>query len=109
MNFAEDLKKFNKPEMAIMCFEFLKTMQPENPDIFKNAGDLFLKSNKIKEAESNYLEALKIDPNFSDAYVALGIVEQSMRNTDKAQDMFDEALKIDPENFKALNNKGYMY
>ena len=79
MNFANDLKNFDKGMMAIRCFEFLKTIMPEDPEIFKNAGDLFLKSNNIKDAEKNYLQALKLDPKYSDAYVALGIVYQSMR------------------------------
>ena len=94
--------------MAVGCFNFLKDVLPDDAEIFKKSGDLFMKMNNVDEAEKNYLEAVEINPEYSDAYVSLGIVYQSLKETEKAVKMFDEALDIDPNNYKALNNKGFL-
>lgn len=58
---------------------------------------------------ANYAEAKEIALTFKESerkYIYLGIIESKLQNFDKAKNYFNEVLKIDENNFKALFNLG---
>jgi tetratricopeptide (TPR) repeat protein len=61
----------------------------------KNAGDLFLKSNRFNEAIQQYTKALKIVPDFEGAIANLAIAYQKMGSYDKAILTFNHLLTLD--------------
>ena len=57
----------------------------------------------IQLAEDAFFEAIKINPNYSGAYPAMGWLEcMAKHRHDKALEHFDEALKHNPNNVQAL-------
>jgi tetratricopeptide (TPR) repeat protein len=64
------------------------------------------KQGKLDEAVSLFREALKINPEFKEAYNNLGIALLSQGKLDEAISQFREALKINPEYVNARYNLG---
>ena len=58
------------------------------------------------KALADYAEAIRLKPDYSDAYNARGIVYFDQGQFDKAIAEYDTALKLNPKNFRALTNRG---
>jgi len=52
--------------------------------------------NRYKDAIDHYQLALKLKPNFSEAYGGLGLSYEGLRQNDKAIDAFKKAIELDP-------------
>ena len=63
------------------------------------------KSHLLKEAQTYFHKALKMDPNYAASYNGLSLVYGSGMDHDKALRNFDKALMIDPKNSIYLQNK----
>ncbi|MGB6686930.1 MAG: tetratricopeptide repeat protein [Terracidiphilus sp.] len=50
-----------------------------------------------KKAEDKFNQAIALDPNYSEAYMYLGRVEDALWADDKATDAFQRAIAIDPD------------
>ena len=75
----------NKAESLL--FEF------HSSDIVLNLkGTIFLKKKEYEIAQSNFSEALKINPNFISAKLNLGIVYQNLGKDKEALNCFKEIL-----------------
>jgi len=66
----------------------------------KNKGDL-------DAAIDSYKQALKIKPDYADAYYNMGIVLRAKGDLDAAIDSYKQALKIKPDYADAYYNMGY--
>jgi tetratricopeptide (TPR) repeat protein len=53
-------------------------------------------------------QSIKINPDFSGGYLALGNIKQSQLDLEGAIKNFEQALKLDPQFLPALNNVGFM-
>jgi len=60
----------------------------------------------VEAATSDLQEAVRIAPQFSDAWNNLGTIAYQSRQFDRAETCFREALKQDPRSFEALVNLG---
>ncbi len=67
--------------------------------------DLHLQG-RVDEAEICYRRALRLDPDFKQAWMNLGLVALSQGQMDTAQACQREALRLDPELADAHNNLG---
>ena len=67
----------------------------------------FQKQNRHEIAVEEFLKVLKIDPNFYNAYNALGVSYDHLKQYDSAIDAYSAALKINPELDYVYNNIGY--
>ena len=52
---------------------------------------------------------VKVSPNYSNAYVAIGFARFVLGDLEKAKEDFHRALEIDPVNSYALRNPGSIY
>jgi len=68
-----------------------------------------MKEGKLKQARTLLQKVLKKQPNFSNAHVNIGIVFAKIRSLNEAENSFLYSLKIEPENFYALNQLGILY
>ena len=60
----------------------------------------------IEEARENFVFLIRENPGFAGAYVNYGyLLLSSDRNVKAADEMYDTALKLDPDNQQALLNK----
>jgi tetratricopeptide (TPR) repeat protein len=67
----------------------------------------FENNNRPDLAEKNYLEALKYLPVFDQIYTNLGHIYIDMGKLDRALEMYNKALELNPKNHKVLLSLGY--
>ena len=63
-----------------------------------------LHSISLQKAETAAQQAARLDPNDADAYTALGFVRRMRGRHVEAEDMFKQALSLDPENSETLHH-----
>jgi tetratricopeptide (TPR) repeat protein len=60
-------------------------------------GNYYLKKGSLNAAAKRFEEATKWDPNFADAYLKLGEVQERLRNTAAAQAAFRKYVELAPD------------
>ncbi|MHB8482222.1 MAG: tetratricopeptide repeat protein [Nitrospiria bacterium] len=76
----------------------LKNKLYEKPHyIHLNIGRIYLAQNRLKEAITEYLEAIHIEPGYALAYRALGEAYLKTGDEKSALDSFVEAVQLSPE------------
>ena len=76
---------------------------------FFNRGNLFYNLNKFEEAEKEYREAIKINPDYADAHNNLGALLQNLKRYEEAEKEYREAIKINPNDILAHQNISELY
>lgn len=61
------------------------------------------------EAEGHLIEALKIHPNYKNAYLQLGNINNYLKRYEKSIEYYNQALTLDPNYQDAVNNLGITY
>jgi tetratricopeptide (TPR) repeat protein len=69
-------------------------------------GNEYLDKRNYSMALNHYDQAIKIDPNYTDAWNNKGIALHNLRKFKEAIDCCDMAIKINPNYTDAWNNKG---
>lgn len=69
-------------------------------------GDRLLEEGSYLEAVRAYEEAIKIDPNISEAWNNKGYALDELGKYQEAIKAYNQALKINPNNSETINNKG---
>ena len=70
---------------------------------------------KMDQSVAHYLEAIKIDPAFADAYSNLGNAYKAAGNMDEAMICYNKAISLEPNyaeayaNLAAANKDAYKY
>lgn len=95
----------NRNDEALEAFRKAVSLIPDRALLLHNLGAL-RKKNKIKEAIRAYSAAVNIDPQFTPAYIALGVSFQQQNKHAEAEVFFRSAIKIDPNLAKAYYNLG---
>lgn len=84
------------------------TTGPVHSTAYKNALSA-MKSSELKQAQSLLQDIINQQPNFSNAHVNLGIVFLRRNSLSEAENSFNHALRINPENIFALNQLGILH
>jgi tetratricopeptide (TPR) repeat protein len=61
---------------------------------------------KMREAEQQYREAIRLRPNYLDALVKLGVVDYVRGDYESAVSRYSKALKLQPKSVSAWRNLG---
>jgi tetratricopeptide (TPR) repeat protein len=104
-------------------FDQAISMDPSNPEAWWGKG--FALNNiayemdsakKFSEARGYYEEAIKcfektiqLNSSYLDAYMDMADSENRLDNSEKAFELIDKAISIDPDNANAINVKGTIY
>ena len=86
-----------------LLFEF-----PSSDILFNLRGTIFLKRKEYKIAQSNFAEALKINPHFISAKLNLGSVYQNLGKNEEALNCLREITKINNTLPAVYNNMGFI-
>ncbi len=86
---------------------------PDRPFVHVVKGDLLYSQNRKEEAENQYKKAInkkEAEPyQKAVAYNQLGRVQATLGNYEKARNLYDQAIEIDPYYIEATSNKGVTY
>lgn len=97
---AEDAKREFTEELAI---------DPANPAVEYVLGELARQDQSWDEAVAHFSKAAKLDPQFSEAYLGLGISLISLKRYAEATPPLEKAVKLDPRNPNAHYQLGTAY
>jgi protein O-mannosyl-transferase len=81
----------------------------KNPDFwlgYYNLGNIYLKTNRMKEAEKNYEQTLRLNPKYLDAHTNMGVILAQTGRPEEAIEHFQIAVRINPSHAEAQNNLG---
>tara|TARA_B100000579_G_scaffold437184_1_gene465537 strand:- start:184 stop:1827 length:1644 start_codon:yes stop_codon:yes gene_type:complete len=78
----------------------------EDERVFSNYGKILRDVGNLKEAEIVTRKAIKINPNFADAYSNLGNILRDHSNLKEAENSYRKAIKLNPNFAEAYSNLG---
>jgi len=93
----------------VLAFENATKQEPENIDIYKSLGAIYLQQKKLKQAEGIFQLILKLAPLDAEAHFYLGSVYYDLKDHPAAEKELKSALKIKPDYHEVLNFLGYFY
>lgn len=101
--FQHILQQYND---ALFTLERIRKVDPQNAEMFFMFGNVFNEMGKKPEAQGAYQSAIENDPDLIDAWINLGQM-LAEKEAPQAGRYFDNALRIDSNNIKALHAKAY--
>jgi type IV pilus assembly protein PilF len=95
-------------QLALASFERALELAPTDPDINHNFGWFLCQTGRAPEAARYFLQAVKnsLYPTPWRSYSAAGVCAQRAGNTKEAEDYFQRALKLEPDEPTALLQLG---
>lgn len=101
-----DLKDWPR---ALECFEHAVGLAPASADYRMNFGAALRESGLSDLAAQQFLEAVKLRPNWIEAIVLLAELLQKQRRYDEAKECYDRALQLQPAQPELQERLGYVY
>ena len=74
-----------------------------------NIGAYYLQNEKFEKARLTMEKVVMLFPDYPKAYFYLGLASFSMADYDKAIDVFEKTVKLDPSNARAVKQLGKAY
>ncbi|MFA4842441.1 MAG: tetratricopeptide repeat protein [Candidatus Omnitrophota bacterium] len=84
-------------------------LEPENIEIYKSLGQVYLQRKNYKEAEAAYKFILDLSPRDSEAHFFLAHIYDEQKNRQAAINELKKAIELNPDYHQALNYLGYIY
>ncbi|MEQ8581361.1 MAG: tetratricopeptide repeat protein [Marinoscillum sp.] len=79
---------------------------PSDGTLQKNRINLLINMGKIEEARSNLEEAIESEPDNANLYFTLAVINDEMKDQERAIKAYLKAIEIDPNHFEANFNYG---
>lgn len=83
--------------------------KPGSASLLNKIGMSELLLRRLREARKSFEQAIKVDRNYANAYVNLGVVYYEDRNYGKAIKFYDKAIAVQPDSAVFYNNRGAAY
>ena len=92
----------HNPDEALSAAKLAVQHAPRNPDSHYTLGLVQEKKHAFAEAEHAYLDAVKINPEYADVYLSLGMLyEDSLQDSDKAARAYKRYQELGGTNSRA--------
>ncbi len=104
--------KDENPDETIRICDQALIQFPDSPEFYFYKGIAYYQKKEYKKALQTYLDGLEMvdeDDNqtLSDFYGQIGDIYHQLKQTDKAYEAYDQALKYNEKNIAVLNNYAY--
>lgn len=94
--------KIHQYSNAKVLYEKILIQGNVSPEIYYEFAHLCVKTNDMDKAEKILKKVVDLNPEFAMAHKDLGVLYLSKRLFDYAQDEFNKALELAPDNFEVL-------
>ncbi|HTY89360.1 MAG TPA: tetratricopeptide repeat protein [Candidatus Acidoferrum sp.] len=105
-NLGQTYFQQRRPEQAILQYQLVLQISPDEPDACNNLGSALLQLGRVDEAVVNYQKALQLNPRDVDACNNLGNAFLRQGRTNQALASFQRALALKPDSADACYNLG---
>ncbi len=92
----------NNAGAAIADFEAASTLEPTNLSVLGALADIYVKTNRLQDAERVANRAVTFNKTEPQAFVVLGLVYAAEQKWDLARQQFEQAYTLDPKNVTPL-------
>ena len=103
----------NKADLAageyILALENATKLEPENINIYKGLGAIYLQQKKLKQAAGIFKLIVNLAPADAEAHFYLGSIYYDLGDFPNAERELKSAVKLKPDYHEALNSLGYFY
>lgn len=103
----------NKSDLAageyILALQNATKAEPENIDIYKGLGAIYLQQKKLKQAEGIFKLIVNMAPADAEAHFYLGNIYYNLEDYPSVEKELKSAVKLKPDYHEALNFLGYFY
>jgi Flp pilus assembly protein TadD len=106
---AVSMLNTGKVNEAVAALEKLVAANPTNASMHYNLGVAYERRDEYEKARQQYEEAIKVKPEFGDAFLAIGNTFMAQRNFNDAITPLSKAVELLPQNYAAAYNLGASY
>ena len=99
-------QKADDSELAIMSFQRVLEILPENVSMLLNLGIAMSVQGDHESAIKQFKKALSINPDFTEAYNSMGSAVMEQGKLDEAIEAYQKAVSIKPDYAQAYYNMG---
>ena len=92
---------------ALSCFNNLRRIYPEDPDIYYEMADILFSAGYMDDCEKVCRRCLQLDDRYANAYVILGMIATRRGEDDMALGLLERAVRLEPDNTFAMNELAY--
>lgn len=96
-------------QQAVDDFSMAISLSPQNPSTYYQRGQLYIKLKNFDNAIKDIQHAIDMGFKRSDIYFELGNCYFLSERWRQAIDIYTEAIRLNPRNHKALNNRAVSY
>ncbi|WP_107039864.1 tetratricopeptide repeat protein [Brumimicrobium mesophilum] len=105
---AQELLDEQKFEKSLLAFNNALELNPNHPDILSHRGVLYLHMNEKKKCLDDLELSLRLDDGYGYRYAALAYAQDYFGDLDKAIELYEKAVQVDPDDAVAYNNLGLL-
>ena len=95
--------------MAIVCYQKVMELEPDNAEAYLNLGNIYKNEKKYDDAICCYDKAIKLNPKKADSYYNMGLVFYLKGDLDKAIESYHKAISLNNDFREAHFNLGLTY
>ncbi len=97
-----------KYDLAIQNYQALIQKQPDDGGVYVRLGESYRRKGDTKAAVEAFRKAREILPNDVQPHLQLALLLEGSGQPDQARPIYEQILKLQPDNAIALNNLAYM-
>ena len=89
--------------------EFIHPSPTVDVEFYLNQGNVHFDKSNYNEAIASYTEAIRLKPDYVEAFYKRGYAYSNKREYDKAIADYNEVIHLEPDHYYAYNNRGFAH
>jgi tetratricopeptide (TPR) repeat protein len=95
-------------DLALQQFDYLITKFPNTADLYMRKAEVQRRAGRVPQAIDAARKAREVEPKLAAAHLQLALLYEGVGNRAEARPIYDQILKLEPDNAIALNNLAYI-